>query len=56
MSIRSYWYHGEALRPEPRLLKEGEAWELSALLSRRRPRVERLTAEHNRLPTASQRG
>jgi transposase len=46
---------GEALRPEPRPLQDAEAWELSALLSRRRPLVEMLTAEQNRLPTASPR-
>lgn len=46
---------GSALRPEPRPLKDADALELSAPLSRRRQLVEMLTAEHNRLATASTR-
>lgn len=46
---------GEALRPTPRPVKDAQALELSALLSRRRQLVEMLTAEQNRLPTASKR-
>lgn len=43
---------GQAVRPEPRPLKEGQAQELEALLTRRRQLVEMLTAEKNRLGVA----
>jgi transposase len=46
---------GEALRPEPRPLKDEEARELAALVTRRRQIVEMLTAERNRLLRAPKR-
>lgn len=47
--------YGEKMRPEPRPLKDEQTQELGALLTRRRQLVEILTAEHNRLKTASRR-
>jgi transposase len=44
-----------AVRPTPRPLPEAQAHALSALLTRRRPWVQRLTAERRRLPSAPQR-
>lgn len=43
---------GQAIRPEPRALKDAQTQELSALLVRRRPLLDMLTAEQNRLATA----
>lgn len=43
---------GQAIRPEPRALKDAQTQELSALLVRRRQLVDMLTAEQNRLATA----
>jgi transposase len=48
-------HFAEAVRPTPRPLPEAEAQALSALLTRRRPLVQRLTAERRRLPTAPPR-
>jgi transposase len=48
-------HFGEALRPEVRPLKEAQAQELAALLTRRRQLLEMLTAEKNRLGSAPQR-
>jgi transposase len=48
-------HFGEAVRPEVRPLKDAEAQELSDLLARRRQLVDMLTAEKNRLNTASKR-
>lgn len=45
--------YGEKMRPEPRPLKDEQTQELEALLTRRRQLVEILTAEQNRLKTAS---
>jgi transposase len=44
---------GEAVRPEPRALPDENSRELRALIMRRRQLVEMLTAERNRLRTAS---
>jgi transposase len=46
---------GEAVRPQVRPLKDEEAQELSALVTRRRQVVEMITAEKNRLMTAPKR-
>jgi transposase len=43
------------MRPEPRPLKDEQTQELEALLTRRRQLVDILTAEQNRLKTASRR-
>lgn len=43
---------GQAIRPEPRALKDAQTQELAALLVRRRQLVDMLTAEQNRLATA----
>jgi len=45
----------DTVRPEPRLLPDAQAQELTALLQRRRQLVEMLTAEKNRLALASRR-
>lgn len=47
------WF-GEAVRPEIRPLKDRQAQELTALITRRRQLVEMLSAEKNRLNTAPQ--
>jgi transposase len=47
--------YGEKMRPEPRPLKDEQTQELEALLTRRRQLVDILTAEQNRLKTASRR-
>jgi transposase len=44
---------GEAVKPEPRPLPDAAGRELRALVRRRRQLVEMLTAEKNRLPTAT---
>lgn len=44
---------GEAIRPEPRPIKDEQARELDAILARRRQLVDMLTAEKNRLNRAS---
>lgn len=46
---------GEAVRPQVRSLKDEQAQELSALVTRRRQVVEMITAEKNRLMTAPKR-
>ncbi|MDO8971599.1 MAG: IS110 family transposase [Saprospiraceae bacterium] len=46
---------GEAIRPEPRAIKDLSAQELSAIIARRRQLVDMLTAEKNRLSPASSR-
>jgi transposase len=43
----------EAVRPEPRALPEAQSQALSGLLMRRRQRIDRLTAEKNRLSAAA---
>ena len=43
---------GEAVRPEPRPLKDQDAQKLTALITRRRQIVEMITAEKNRLSAA----
>jgi transposase len=43
---------GQAIQPEPRPWKDEETQELTAVLQRRRQRVEMLTAEKNRLASA----
>ena len=48
-------HFGEAVRPEPRRLPDEQALALAALLARRRQVVEMLTAEKNRLGSASRR-
>jgi transposase len=48
------WF-GEAVRPEVRPLKDSQAQELAALITRRRQLVVMLTAEKNRLNTAPRR-
>lgn len=48
------WF-GEAVRPEVRPLKDSQAQELAALITRRRQLVDMLTAEKNRLNTAPRR-
>lgn len=48
-------HFGHAIRPEPRPWKDAEAHALTALIQRRRPVVERLTAEKNRLASAHPR-
>ena len=45
----------ERVRPTPRPLADATARELKALLARRRQLLEMITAEKNRLPTASRR-
>jgi len=44
---------GEAIRPEPRAIKDLSSQELSAIIARRRQLVDMLTAEKNRLSSAS---
>jgi len=44
---------GEAVKPEPRPLKDNQTLELSALISRRQQLMEMLLAEQNRLRTAA---
>jgi transposase len=46
---------GEAIRPEPREIKDLAAQELSAIIARRRQLVDMLTAEKNRLNSVSSR-
>lgn len=46
---------GQALRPAPRPLKDEQALELEALLTRRRQLIDMLTAEKNRRPHARKR-
>jgi transposase len=48
-------HFGDAVRPEIRPVKDEQAQELAALLARRRQLVDMLTAEKNRLSTASKR-
>jgi transposase len=48
-------HFGHAIRPEPRPWKDAETQELTALIQRRRPVVEMLTAEKNRLASAHPR-
>jgi transposase len=48
-------HFAEAVRPTPRPLPEAQAQALSALLTRRRPLVQMLTAERRRLQSAPQR-
>ena len=48
-------HFGEAIRPEPRAIKDLSAQELSAIIARRRQLVDMLTAEKNRLNAASSR-
>jgi len=48
-------HFGEVLRPAARSLPDAQAQELSAVLLRRRPLVEMLVAEKNRLPMATRR-
>ena len=45
---------GEAIKPEPRPLKDSQTLVLSALISRRQPLMDILIAEQNRLPRAAQ--
>lgn len=44
---------GEAVKPEPRPLKDSQTLELSALISRRQQLMDMLIAEQNRFPTAA---
>jgi transposase len=54
LDARGLAHVAEAVRPTPRPLPEAQAQALSALLTRRRQLVPRLTAERRRLPTAAQ--
>jgi transposase len=55
LDARGRAHFAEAVRPTPRPLPEAQAQALSALLTRRRQLVQRLTAERRRLQTAPQR-
>ena len=44
---------GEAIKPEPRPLKDSQTLELSALINRRQQLMDMLIAEQNRLPLAA---
>ena len=55
LDARGLAHVAEAVRPTPRPLPEAQAQALSALLTRRRQLVPRLTAERRRLQTAPQR-
>ncbi len=55
LEARGLAHVAEAVRPTPRPLPEAQAQALSALLTRRRQLVPRLTAERRRLQTAPQR-
>ena len=48
-------HFAEALQPEPRALPDADTQELGALVARRRQLVEMITAEKNRIRTATQR-
>jgi transposase len=54
LDARGLAHFAEAVRPTPRPLPEAQAHALSALLTRRRQLVQRLTAERRRLQTAPQ--
>jgi transposase len=54
LDARGLAHVAEAVRPTPRPLPEAQAQALSALLTRRRQVVQRLTAERRRLQAASQ--
>ena len=54
LEARGLAHVAEAVRPTPRPLPEAQAQALSALLTRRRQLVQRLTAERRRLQTAPQ--
>jgi transposase len=54
LDARGLAHFAEAVRPTPRPLPEAQAQALSALLTRRRQLVQRLTAERRRLQTAPQ--
>ena len=54
LEARGLAHVAEAVRPMPRPLPEAQAQALSALLTRRRQLVQRLTAERRRLQTAPQ--
>jgi transposase len=55
LEARGLAHVAEAVRPTPRPLPEAQAHALSALLTRRRQLVQRLTAERRRLQSAPQR-
>jgi transposase len=55
LDARGLAHFAEAVRPTPRPLPEAQAPALSALLTRRRQLVQRLTAERRRLQSAPQR-
>ena len=55
LDARGLAHFAEAVRPTPRPLPEAQAQALSALLTRRRQLVQRLTAERRRLQSAPQR-
>jgi transposase len=55
LEARGLAHVAEAVRPTPRPLPEAQAQALSALLTRRRQLVQRLTAERRRLQSAPQR-
>ena len=55
LDARGLAHVAEAVRPTPRPLPEAQAQALSALLTRRRQLVQRLTAERRRLQSAPQR-
>jgi transposase len=55
LDARGLAHFAEAVRPTPRPLPEAQAQALSALLTRRRQLVQRLTAERRRLQRAPQR-
>src|SRR4029450_12046038 len=55
LDARGLAHLAEAVRPTPRPLPEAHAQALSALLTRRRQVVQRLTAERCRLQSAPQR-
>ena len=48
-------HFAEALQPEPRALPDADTQELGALVARRRQMVEMITAEKNRIRTATRR-
>jgi transposase len=54
LDARGLAHFAEAVRPTPRPLPEAQAQAVSALLTRRRPLVQMLTAERRRLQTAPQ--
>ena len=55
LEARGLAHVAEAVRPEPRPWPEAQTQALSALLARRRPRVDMRTAEQNRLRSAPRR-